>query len=134
MMTFNSIDLKKRRLDEARPLPQHTLRSLRETMIVEWTYNFNAIEGNTLTLAETRVVLEGITVGGKSVREHLEIVNHSDAIVFLEQIIQTDDPLTEWTIKNIHRLVLKGIADDNAGVYRSENVLITGAQHRTIQA
>lgn len=127
---FTSIDLKKRQLDGARPLPQATLRSLRETMILEWTYNSNAIEGNTLTLVETRVVLEGITVGGKSIREHLETINHREAIVFLEEIIRSGEPLTDWTIRNIHRLVLKGIDDIRAGVYRTENVLITGAEHR----
>lgn len=130
MRAFDSIDLKKRRLDEARPLPPNTLRSLREAMTVEWTYHSNAIEGNTLTLAETRVVLEGITVGGKSVREHLEIINHREAIEFLEHVVQTAEPLTEWTIKNVHRLVLKGVNDEDAGVYRSENVLIAGARHR----
>lgn len=127
---FTSIDLKKSQIDEARPLPQATLRSLRETMILEWTYNSNAIEGNTLTLAETRVVLEGITVGGKSIREHLEAINHRDAVVFLEEIVRTGEPLTELAIRNIHRLVLRGIDDVHAGVYRTENVLITGAKHR----
>lgn len=130
MTAFAFIDVKKRRLDAARPLPPHTLRTLRESATVEWTYHSNAIEGNTLTLAETRIVLEGITVGGKSVREHLEAINHSHAIAFLEEIVQAGDPLTEHLIRSVHRLVLKGVDDGNAGVYRTENVLITGATDR----
>ena len=93
-------------------------------------YNSNAIEGNTLTISETKVVLEGMTIGGKTMREHLEVINHRDAIGFLEEIVQKTEQLNEWTIKSIHRLVLKGIQDENAGVYRQENVLIGGASHR----
>ncbi|WP_347557680.1 Fic family protein [Robbsia sp. KACC 23696] len=113
-------------LDAARPLPQHTLASLREKWMLEWTYHSNAIEGNTLTLRETKVVLEGITVGGKSLREHIEASNHRDAILYLEAIVSEGEPLTEWQLRNIHRLVLKAIDDDQAGRYRSENVAISG--------
>src|SRR5690606_8139675 len=112
-VSFPAIDQKKQRLDAARPLPQHTLRSLREHTLVEWTYNSNAIEGNTLTLSETRVVLEGITVGGKTMREHLEVINHRDAILYLEELVQAGDALSEWQIRNLHQLVLKGIDDAN---------------------
>lgn len=75
---FQTIDEKKSILDKKRPLPEYTLRSLREKLLLEWTYHSNAIEGNTLTLQETKVVLEGITVGGKTMREHLEAINHYD--------------------------------------------------------
>lgn len=129
-MDFNKIDCKRRRLDEARPLPAYTLKSLRENLLVEWTYNSNAIEGNTLTLSETKVVLEGMTVGGKSMREHLEVINHRDAIIYLEELVKAIEPITEWSIRNLHRLVLKSIDDENAGVYRRVNVLISGAGHR----
>lgn len=129
-VNFEVIDYKKKLLDEHRPLPKHTLNSLRENMLVEWTYNSNAIEGNTLTISETKVVLEGITIGGKSMREHLEVINHKDAILFLEDLVKNDQPLSEWNIKNLHRLVLKNIDDENAGAYRRENVLISGAKHR----
>lgn len=129
-MDFSAIDKKKEQLDALRPLPKHTLESLRESMNLEWTYNSNAIEGNTLTISETKVVLEGITVGGKSVREHLEAINHRDAIMFLEGLVSKEEPLTEWSIKNIHQLVLKNIDNENAGKYREENVLISGAKHR----
>ncbi|MDD4170002.1 MAG: Fic family protein [Desulfotomaculaceae bacterium] len=129
-MDFEAIDRKKRLLDRSRPLPKYTLQSLRENMLVVWTHNSNAIEGNTLTISETKVVLEGITIGGKSVREHLEVINHRDAIVFLEELVQNDESLTEWIVKNLHRLVLKNIAHEHAGVYRNENVIISGARHR----
>ncbi|WP_404348090.1 Fic family protein [Sutcliffiella horikoshii] len=126
---FNAIDQKKKQLDQKRPLPKHTLNSLREKMLVEWTYHSNAIEGNTLTMNETKVVLEGITVGGKTMREHLEVINHRDAILYVEDIVQKGEPFSEWQIKNLHRLVLKGIHDDYAGVYRDQQVFIAGAQH-----
>lgn len=99
-------------------------------MFLEWTYNSNAIEGNTLTINETKVVLEGITIGGKTLREHLEVINHRDAITYVEEIVQMKETLSEWQIKNLHRLVLKGILDEYAGVFRKEQVFISGAIHR----
>lgn len=126
---FDEINKKKQLLDSKRPLPEHTVKSIREHLLLEWTYNSNAIEGNTLTLIETKVVLEGITVGGKTLREHLEVINHRDAILFVEDIVSKDEPLTEWKIKNIHALVLKGINDPYAGVYRDQQVIIAGAKH-----
>ena len=126
---FDEIDRNKKLLDSKRPLPKETVNSLRENYILEWTYNSNAIEGNTLTIAETKVVLEGITIGGKSVREHLEAINHKDAIIFLEEIVKNKSGLTEMDIRDIHRLVLKEIDNDNAGRYRSGNVIISGAKH-----
>jgi len=129
MHLLSNILNKKKQLDAARPLPKHTLQTLQEKLFLEWTYNSNAIEGNTLTLNETKVVLEGITVGGKTLREHLEVINHRDAIRYVEEIIRHQEPLSEWQIKNIHRLVLKGIDDEYAGVYREEQVFISGAKH-----
>ncbi|MCM3337967.1 MULTISPECIES: Fic family protein [unclassified Paenibacillus] len=126
---FTSVDSKKRVLDQKRPLPPNTLHSIREHLIVNWTYHSNAIEGNTLTLSETKVALEGITIGGKKIQEHLEAINHKDAILYVEEIVQKQEPLSEWQIKSIHRLILKGIDDEHAGAYRKENVLISGAEH-----
>jgi Fic family protein len=126
---FKQIDQKKAQLDAKRPLPKYTLSSLREKLLLEWTYNSNAIEGNTLTLNETKVVLEGITVGGKTMREHLEVINHRDAITYVEEIVQSKEPLSEWQMKNLHRLLLKGINDEYAGVYRDQQVFISGAKH-----
>jgi len=120
----------KAQLDALRPFPPESLRSLREAMALEWTFNSNAIEGNTLTLKETKVVLEGITVGGRSLREHLEAVNHASAIAFLEEIVSRGEPLTTRLIREIHGLILRGVDDRNAGVWRRENVVISGAIHR----
>lgn len=126
---FVQIDLKKQQLDAKRPLPKYTVQTLREKLFLEWTYNSNAIEGNTLTINETKVVLEGITVGGKTMREHLEVINHQDAIYYVEDIVRKEESLSEWQIKNIHRLVLKGMDDRYAGVYRDQQVFISGATH-----
>lgn len=132
-MTFELIDKKKKQLDEKRPLPVNTVNSLRENMLVEWTYNSNAIEGNTLTISETKVILEGITIGGKSMKEHLEAINHKAAIIYLEKLVENKANISEWDIKNIHQLVLKTIDDKNAGAYRNENVIISGAKHKPPQ-
>lgn len=126
---FNEVDKLKKELDSKRPIPKETLRSLEESINLEWTYNSNGIEGNTLTLRETQVVLEGITVGGKSIKEHLEAINHEKAILYLNDLVKENNPITEWNIKSINQLVLKDIDDENAGRYRRENVTIKGAAH-----
>lgn len=128
-MMFEEILKKKELLDSKRPLPEYTVKSIREKLLLEWTYNSNAIEGNTLTLMETKVVLEGITIGGKTLREHLEVVNHKEAILYIEDIVRNEEDFTEWQIKNIHNLVLKGINDKYAGSYRDQQVFISGAEH-----
>ena len=126
---FDKVDNMKKELDSKRPFPKETIRTLKESINLEWTYNSNGIEGNTLTLRETQVVLEGITVGGKTLKEHLEAINHEKAILYLDDLVKEKKPITEWNIKNIHRLVLKDIDDKNAGRYRTENVMIRGAVH-----
>lgn len=127
--SFDVIDEQKKAIDLLRPLTKNQYNTLRNNLIVEWTYNSNAIEGNTLTLSETKVVLEGITIGGKSVVEHLEAINHRDAILFLESIVDRHEEITEWNIRNLHQIILKDIDNSNAGKYRMENVLISGAKH-----
>ena len=126
---FDEVDSLKKELDSKRPIPKETLKSLKESINLEWTYNSNGIEGNTLTLRETQVVLEGITVGGKSIKEHLEAINHEKAILYLDDLVKDKNPITEWNIKNIHQLILKDIDNENAGRYRKENVTIKGATH-----
>jgi Fic family protein len=126
---FDTIDEQKKAIDQRRPLTKNQYNTLRNNMIIEWTYNSNAIEGNTLTLSETKVVLEGITIGGKSVVEHLEAINHRDAILFLESIVDRQEDISEWNIRNLHQIILKDIDNLNAGKYRMENVLIGGAKH-----
>ena len=127
---FKEVDEKLARLNSKRPLSKESIKTLQESINLEWTYNSNGIEGNTLTLKETKVVLEGITVGGKSVKEHLEAVNHENAIEYLEELVKDQSEISEWNIKGLHQLILKGIDDDNAGKYRNHNVIISGAKHR----
>ena len=124
---FEIIDDLKAKLDQHRPLSPAIVKNLHEDLILRWTYHSNAIEGNTLTLLETKIVLEGITVGGKALREHFEAINHRDAILYVEDIIKKNEPFSEWQIRNIHQLILKNIDDENAGRYRQQNVLISGA-------
>lgn len=126
---FSQIDQLKAKLDSYRPLPAAVLVNLHENLVLNWTYHSNAIEGNTLTLKETKVVLEGITVGGKTLREHFEAINHREAILFLEQQVQNQASISEWLIKSLHHLVLKNIDNENAGQYRHNNVIISGAEH-----
>ncbi len=128
-MGFEKLERLKVQLDALRPLPEYTVKSLHEQMLLEWTYNSNAIEGNTLTLKETKVVLEGITIGGKSMREHFEAINHKEAIEYVEAIVAQEEDFSERLIKSIHQLVLKNIDNKNAGTYRDQNVSISGAKH-----
>lgn len=126
---FSHIDQLKAKLDSYRPLPAAVLANLHESLVLNWTYHSNAIEGNTLTLKETKVALEGITVGGKTLREHFEAINHREAILFMEEQVQSKAPISEWLIKSLHQLVLKNIDNENAGQYRRNNVIISGAEH-----
>lgn len=127
---FDTIDQLKQQLDKLRPLDPHIVKNLQNDLILRWTYHSNAIEGNTLTLLETKVVLEdGITIGGKSLREHFEAINHREAIHYVNAIINNHEPFSEWQIRNIHQLILKNIDEDNAGRYRTINVEISGASH-----
>lgn len=119
---------KKRELDEKRPLPSYVLRSIKESMTLEWTYNSNSIEGNTLTLQETKMVIEeGFTIKGKSLREHFEAVNHQEAIEYVENLISDSYILKESDILEVHNLVLQKIEKDFAGRFRTSGVRISGA-------
>lgn len=92
---FEVIDKKNNKIKKKRPLSKNTLKSLREKLFLEWIYNSNAIEGNTLTLSETKVVLEdGITIGGKTLKVHLEVLNHKEAILYMEDIINNNERLS----------------------------------------
>ncbi len=121
---------KKAQLDTRRPLSQSELLRLKEYFDVAWTYNSNAIEGSTLTLRETEVVLHtGLTVGGKPLREHLAAVNHKHAIDFVEALARQGAPITETAIRQIHALILKGVDDEEAGRYRRGGVRISGSEY-----
>jgi len=127
---LNTISEKKAQLDAARPLSPSVLARLRETLEVEWTYHSNAIEGSTLTLRETLLVLkDGLTVGGKSLREHLEAINHQHAIHYVEELAASGKAITEHTIRSVHALALRTIDDQDAGRYRRGAVRIAGSDH-----
>lgn len=117
-------------LNSLRPLPQTTLKNLKDKFEIDMTYNSNAIEGNKLTLRETfLVVRKGITIGGKSLEEHLEAKNHVDAIRFLYELTDKKRRITEEDILTVHHLVLEKIDLGFAGKYRNQQVYIEGAVH-----
>ena len=121
---------KKKRLDSLRPLPPTLVKKLKEQLCIDYTYNSNAIEGNTLTLNETRLVIqEGITIGGKSVTEILEAKNHPKAIDFIEGLVKSKGEINEDVVLNLHKLIMSNIVGD-AGCYRTTGVIITGAVFR----
>ncbi len=127
---FAALDALKVKLDANRPLPPHIVSQLHEDIRIRFTYHSTAIEGNTLTIYETKAVLEdGITIGGKSMREHLETIDHSHAIGYLETLVQQNEPLSERVLKEMHNIIMRNIDNANAGKYRDLNVMITGASH-----
>lgn len=118
------------KLDTLRPMSSDLVKKLREQFSLEMNYNSNAIEGNTLTLRETMLVLkEGITIKNKPLKDHLEVKNQAEAINYLYDIVQKKIPITEHLIRNIHSLVVQGIDGLEAGVYREYNVRISGSTH-----
>ncbi len=119
---------KKAKLENSRPLPNSALHRIKEGLTLEWTYNSNSIEGNTLSLKETQMVLqEGMTVKGKSLREHFEAYNHEKAIDYLYTLINKNYILRSIDILSLHGLVLRSIEDDYAGRLRNGGVRIVGA-------
>ncbi len=121
---LEEIDALRDELSRMRPLTQGEIERLRESFIEEYTYNSTAIEGNTLTLNETRLVLEGLTISGKPLRDHLEAFGHKEAFGFIEENI--DAEISEVLIRQIHSLVLADRPRD-AGTYRRIPVRISGA-------
>ncbi len=127
---LHDCDTMKERLTGLRPLPAEALRKIEEAYNIEYTYESNRIEGNTLTLQETELVVNaGGTIAGKSMREHLEAINHAEAIDYIRDFAKSDTEISERTIKEIHALVLHGINRENAGRYRSVPVMISGSTY-----
>ena len=129
---LSQIDRKKAELDTRRPLTEGELERLNEEFTVEYTYNSNAIEGNTLTLRETDLVLRGLTIDRKPLKDHLEAVGHKEAFDYVRELVKENAPLTERIIKQIHYLVLADKRADR-GVYRRVPVRIMGAHHDPVQ-
>lgn len=127
---LKEIDQKKAKIDAARPLPKIVLDKLKEYLDIEWTYNSNAIEGSTITLQETMLILkEGLTISGKSMREHLEVTNHKNAIDYLGELLTKVEPINQEDIKKTHGLILEGINNPYAGRYRDVEIYVTGSKH-----
>ncbi|MGO4877756.1 Fic family protein [Pedobacter sp. AJM] len=119
---------KKAKIDSSRPLPNSALQRIKTDLSLEWTYNSNSIEGNTLNLQETQMVLqEGMTIKGKSLREHFEVFNHEKAINYLYTLVEESYQLRSIDILSLHGLVLRSIEDDFAGRIRNGGVRIVGA-------
>ena len=113
-----------------KPLEASQLQKLQTNINLAYTYESNRIEGNTLSLQETNLVVnEGITVGGKTLLEHLEAINHQEAIHFIEQLVVNLQTFNKSVLVQLHRFILMGIDTKNAGVYRTVEVRISGSKH-----
>lgn len=120
----------KKELDSFRPIPALQLENLINAYKIDYTYESNRIEGNTLTLQETAmVVVKGLTINGKSMREHLEAINHAEAIDYIIDLVKNKIPFNERTLLELHSLVLRGIDKENAGRYRNIQVRIGGSSY-----
>ena len=126
------IDKKKEQLNSLRPLTAGEIERLNEDFAIEYTYNSNAIEGNTLTLRETDMVLRGLTIDKKPLKEHLEVIGHKEAFDYVSELVKEKATLNESIIKQIHYLVLADKREDR-GVYRRVPVRIMGAAHEPVQ-
>ena len=129
---FVEIDRLKHEIAKRRPFTQGELHRLQDEFLVEFTYNSNAIEGNTLTLQETALVLEGVTIDQKPLRDHLEAIGHKDAFLYVQSVASQGLSITESAIKQIHSLILLDRPEDK-GVYRRIPVKIMGALHEPPQ-
>jgi len=115
-------------LDSHRPFSDHVVKQLRDYYRIGLTYTSNAIEGNTLTESETKVVIEdGLTIGGKSLREHYEVLGHAKAYDHIYSLL--DKAITEEDVLSLHKLFSQQIDSENAGRYRQRNVIITGTDY-----
>lgn len=125
---LSKIDSIKSVLDGYRPFSKHIVRQLKDYYRIGLTYSSNAIEGNTLTESETKVIIEdGLTIGGKSLREHYEVIGHAKAYDLIYSL--TDNPLSEADVLQLHALFFRQIGPENAGLYRKRNVIITGTDY-----
>lgn len=129
---LTQIDRKKVELEGRRPLTAGEVSRLNEEFVVEYTYNSNAIEGNTLTLRETDLVLRGLTIDHKPLKDHMEAVGHKEAFDYVSELVKDNVPISESIIKQIHYLILADKKEDR-GVYRRVPVHIMGAQHEPVQ-
>ncbi len=129
---YKRLHERKSSLDKLRPLDKLQLEKLKEEFLVEYVYNSTSIEGNTLSLNETRLVLEeGITIGGKSLREHLDVTNQKEALAWIIKLVQEKKDIRESDIITLHRITLKGISDYWAGKYKTSQNRVLGSKLKT---
>ncbi len=127
-LLLKRVEEKKKRLDGLRPLPKDTVKKLLEDIRIRHTYHSDAIEGNTLTLQETKLVLEeGVTIGGKPLKDHIEVKNDAEAFDLMIEFANAKKEISQEIIQQIHEKVTKGILE-SSGIYRTENVRITGSK------
>lgn len=125
---FSQNDEYKAKIDSYRPLSENTLKQIKAYFKISFTYTTNAIEGNTLSLNETKIVIEdGITIGGKPVKDHLETLGSADAYDLLFDLAKEKE-ITEKEVLELHKLLYQRVDESNAGKYRQCNVLITGSE------
>jgi len=127
-LILKKIKIKKQKLDSLRPLPKDAVKRIIEDIRLRHTYHSDAIEGNTLTLQETKLVLEeGVTIGGKPLKDHIEARNDAEAFDLMMELVSSKKKFSQEIIQQIHEFVMEGIVK-NPGQYRTENVRITGAK------
>ena len=128
---LDEIDVLKTKLDSFRKFDSFRIAQALE---LEYTFESNRIEGNTMTLRETDLVInEGLTISGKSMREHLEVINHHEAIAYIKDLMQKNMPINERELLTVHNLILRGIHPEDAGHYRKVQVMIQGSSHKPPQ-
>jgi len=128
---------KLKRLESFRPLPAPAVKKIKEQFEIEMTYNSNAIEGNSLTLKETFLVInEGITIKGKPLKDHLEVKNHKEALDYLYNLVAKNkkNTFSENLIRSFNQIVIQNIEKEWAGKYRNSEVVITGSIYKPPQA
>ncbi|GEM54280.1 DNA-binding protein [Flavobacterium branchiophilum] len=124
---LDEIDVLKEKLNKYREFDSYRISQALE---LEYIFESNRIEGNTLTLRETDLVInEGLTVSGKSMREHLEAINHVEAIAYIKQLVERNFYINERELLSVHNLILRGIMPEDAGRYRNVQVMIKGSSH-----
>ena len=127
---LHEIDELKAKIDSFRPLSENILKQIKAYFKISFTYTSNAIEGNTLSLSETKIIIEdGITIGGKPVKDHLEVIGQANAYDLLFDIAQNEKDITEQTILKLHHMLYNNIDEAKSGKYRDCNVLITGSEY-----
>ncbi|SDF31642.1 Fic family protein [Sporolituus thermophilus] len=127
---LKKIDRQQKLIDDARPFDKSQVLQLKEYYRIGLTYTSTALEGNTLTLSETKVVLEdGITINGKPLKDHLAVLGHSEAFDYMWNLAGTHRPITEEIIKTLHAYCMKRERPEIAGIYRDKPIFISGTDH-----